>query len=257
VVVGRVVRDAGSELGPAALGWAAVLAAGRTAVASHDTAAALWGLAGSRPAPLHATASRGQHRRIEGLVVHRAALSPDDVVAIEGRLPATSLGRTLVDCLLAWEPDRSRHLLTEALRRRVVDEAALARLVRDSAGRHGHAAAVRALREVCRGAWSDGEVRLHALFRRARLPGWVANAAVVDAEGLIGYADVLFRVERVVVELDGRTYHDDPVAFQRDRARQNRLVLAGYTVLRFTWHDVVQRPDHVLAVVRGALARAA
>jgi very-short-patch-repair endonuclease len=34
------------------------------------------------------------------------------------------------------------------------------------------------------------------------------------------------------------------------------MVLAGYTVLRFTWDDVVRRPEHVVALVREHLGRA-
>jgi very-short-patch-repair endonuclease len=76
---------------------------------------------------------------------------------------------------------------------------------------------------------------------------------VSDADGLIGIVDVLFDEARVVVEIDGRAYHSDDVAFQRDRTRQNRLMRAGYLVLRFTWDDVVARPDEIVALVRHAL----
>jgi very-short-patch-repair endonuclease len=38
----------------------------------------------------------------------------------------------------------------------------------------------------------------------------------------------------LVIEVDGWAYHRTPDRFQRDRERQNRLVAAGWTVLRFT-----------------------
>jgi very-short-patch-repair endonuclease len=41
--------------------------------------------------------------------------------------------------------------------------------------------------------------------------------------------------------------------FRRDRQRQNAVVLAGWTVLRFTWHDLTQRPNEVIAEIRLAL----
>jgi very-short-patch-repair endonuclease len=48
-----------------------------------------------------------------------------------------------------------------------------------------------------------------------------------------------------------------PEHFQRDRRRQNRLIAAGWTVLRFTWWDLTERPDDVLAQIRAAVARLA
>ncbi len=81
----------------------------------------------------------------------------------------------------------------------------------------------------------------------------MTNAPVVDREGLIGYGDAVFSGHRLVVEADGRAYQDDPAAFQRHRVRQNRMVLAGWNVLRCTWHDIARRPDHVIATVRAHL----
>ena len=37
------------------------------------------------------------------------------------------------------------------------------------------------------------------------------------ASGLIGRADMLFRAEQLVVELDGFEHHRDPAAFRHDR----------------------------------------
>jgi very-short-patch-repair endonuclease len=39
----------------------------------------------------------------------------------------------------------------------------------------------------------------------------------------------------------------------RDAERDNYLNLRGWTVLRFTWHDLVERPQYVLGQVRQAL----
>ncbi len=41
--------------------------------------------------------------------------------------------------------------------------------------------------------------------------------------------------------------------FVADRRRQNALVNARWTVLRFTWHDLDARPDDVLNEIRVAL----
>ncbi|WP_210414856.1 endonuclease domain-containing protein [Microlunatus elymi] len=71
-----------------------------------------------------------------------------------------------------------------------------------------------------------------------------------------GYpVDILFRRERVIVEFDGYAYHSDRAAFERDRARRNELVLAGYTVLNFTWAQLCDRPEWVINCIRRALGR--
>jgi very-short-patch-repair endonuclease len=43
--------------------------------------------------------------------------------------------------------------------------------------------------------------------------------------------------------------------FVDDRRRQNAVVNLQWTVLRFTWHDLVGRPDNVLNEIRVALSR--
>ena len=65
--------------------------------------------------------------------------------------------------------------------------------------------------------------------------------------------DVAFPIRRVAVEVDGWAWHQDRKAFQNDRQRQNCLVLAGWTLLRFTWYDLTYRPAQVIAEIRAAL----
>ena len=56
-----------------------------------------------------------------------------------------------------------------------------------------------------------------------------------------------------MIEVDGRAAHG-PDRFQADLARQNMLVATGCTVLRYTWLDLVARPEDVLAEIRRTLA---
>ena len=55
------------------------------------------------------------------------------------------------------------------------------------------------------------------------------------------------------MEIDGWSAHSDRESFERDRRRQNALVNAGYVVLRFTWRDLKDRPDDVVAEMTAAL----
>jgi very-short-patch-repair endonuclease len=59
----------------------------------------------------------------------------------------------------------------------------------------------------------------------------------------------------LAIEVDGYGPHSSRRAFQADRDRQNVLVGLGWTVLRFTWADVVKRPDHVARLVAEAIGQ--
>jgi len=59
---------------------------------------------------------------------------------------------------------------------------------------------------------------------------------------------------RIVVEVDGFTFHGDRIAFERDHDRPAILMRGGYLRLAFTWRQVVERPDEVVATVLAAMA---
>jgi very-short-patch-repair endonuclease len=101
--------------------------------------------------------------------------------------------------------------------------------------------------------WSGGERELLALLRRHRITGWVANAELV-VDQVRCFPDVLFEHARLVVEFDGYAVHAKPEVFEADRRRQNRLVLAGYRVLRYTWKQLTETPEALIAELRAALA---
>ena len=87
------------------------------------------------------------------------------------------------------------------------------------------------------------------ILRNGGITGWVTNHPVN------GYlVDVAFLVEHVAIEVDGFAFHSDAEAFHRDRLRQNSIALRGWQVLRFTWLDLVEYPERVLATIRSAVS---
>jgi very-short-patch-repair endonuclease len=66
--------------------------------------------------------------------------------------------------------------------------------------------------------------------------------------------DLAFTEAKVAVEVDGWAWHVDVDRFRADRRKGNALANAGWTVLRFTWHDLTARPGYVVAEIRAALA---
>jgi hypothetical protein len=111
------------------------------------------------------------------------------------------------------------------------------------------------LREVAEPGLTEGELEelLLALIRDAGLPLPAVNAWITG-HGWACRADFLWRRERLVVEPDGRAFHMNRRAFEHDRVRDERLTLAGYTIVRFTWRQVVREPHTVAATLAGLLA---
>jgi very-short-patch-repair endonuclease len=66
-----------------------------------------------------------------------------------------------------------------------------------------------------------------------------------------------FPDQRVAIEVDGWAWHVDVDRFRADRRKGNALTRAGWTLLRFTWHDLVTRPAEVVAEIRHTLTAAA
>ena len=230
-----------------------VLAAPEGAVASHRSAAVLHGV--REGSPVEIIVPPGANRRGAALA-HRGALERRDRVVLVG-IPATAIDRTLVD-LAAVVDDRVLEQACEAAFRLglTTPERVEQRLGELAApGRVGVARLRRVLKRRARGraAGSVIEVRVMQLLRDAGLGEPVRQYEIVIG-GKRYFLDLAYPEERLVIEVDGEESHGG-VQFQGDRARQNALVLAGWTVLRFTWADVMEQPDRLVAVV--AMAKAA
>lgn len=94
-----------------------------------------------------------------------------------------------------------------------------------------------------------------ALIRAGTLPMPLCNHGVT-VDGKTIEVDFLWPEDRLVIETDGRSFHDNPVAFERDRFRDRALQLAGYRVVRFTYEQVEREPDAVIVAIRRLLAKA-
>ena len=100
-------------------------------------------------------------------------------------------------------------------------------------------------------AESPIETRLRLIVVLAGLPRPRAQVSLHDDRGrFLGRPDLLYPAERLGLEYDGGTHRD---SLAHDDRRQNRLLNAGYRLLRFTAGDL-HRPDSVVAQVRTALA---
>ncbi len=253
VVAGTALAAHDVQVGP----WQLASAVGLTwpdAVVSHELAGVLWRL--PVPTPVIGTATVATGRKVQGLglrAVRRELLS-GQVTRLRGLL-VTDEARTAVDLLASWPWDAARDLLAWLHTRNRLNVTEL-RLWTETRATWVGTAQLRRLVDVSEfGSMSAAEDVFHALLRSAGLTGWRANASIVLAGRVVAVVDVLFDAHRLVVEVDGWRSHGSRSAFQRDRATQNALVAAGYTVLRFTWADLTQRPDDVERTIRQALAQ--
>jgi len=86
------------------------------------------------------------------------------------------------------------------------------------------------------------------------LPQPEVNASLL-AGGRRLEPDFLWRDAGLIVEADGRRYHDTASAFQQDRRREQQLQMAGWRVSRCTWEQVVNEPRRLAAVIKALLAQ--
>ncbi|GGF98473.1 hypothetical protein GCM10007304_10630 [Rhodococcoides trifolii] len=118
-----------------------------------------------------------------------------------------------------------------------------------NAGRTGAAAAGALLRSAEGGARSEAERLFARILTAGQCTGWIANYRWGPC-----VLDFAFVEERLAIEIDGWAFHSDPGAFQRDRTRQN-AISSDWTVLRYTWADLTERPQEVLREVQAVLNR--
>lgn len=225
---------------------AAVWAYGRHAAGSGLTAAYWHGLSNFAPPVAEVTVPRNSHGRARpGTRLRRRDLDPHDVVDSDN-MRVTALPLTVVEA--ATRRGGGAKLMDHALQRHL-DLAQLWRAHLRNTGRYGAPAARRLLQAAQDGARSEAERILVKLLRTAGLTGWKTNFPVD------GYkVDVAFPRSRVAIEVDGWAFHTDSEVFQADRERQNAISLRGWNVLRFTWLDLTEYPDRVIATIRRAIS---
>ena len=74
----------------------------------------------------------------------------------------------------------------------------------------------------------------------------------IDLGDLAVHPDLVDRGRRLVLEADSWEFHTSRDALERDCERYTLLVLDDWTVLRFTWRQVMRRPDYVRRCLRAA-----
>jgi very-short-patch-repair endonuclease len=231
--------------------WAALLAYGPGAVLSHQSAAILWEIRRPRRGAIHVTASGGRQglRRRKGIWIHRCKLVAEDRTTRSG-FPVTTVARTLFDFAEVAPFDALKGAAEEADRLKLLRLRELEEVCERGRGRRGLRPVHRLLAEL--GPPAEGrsplEIRFSEFVREFRLPTPFQNADVLGHE-----VDVLWPSAKLIVELDSWEYHSHREAFERDRARDPKLMLAGYRTIRVTHRRLDREADQLAAEIRELL----
>jgi very-short-patch-repair endonuclease len=235
---------------------AAVLAIGRGAVASHRSAAFLWGVDRPSRDPVDLVVARNQRiPDLAGVEIHRPTDRADLVPTVRDGIPVTNPLRMLCD-LAAVDPRGIAAAVEQVVIAGLVLPTGLRALVdrHGRPGRTGIAALQRAVESWPLGDKPAGNVLEPAM---ARL---LADHDLPPAEfhPIIEGLEVDFRIvgTPVVVECDGWEFHvTSRVQFALDRERDAVLSAAGYVVVRVTWEHVVRRAGTTARRIESVIRR--
>jgi hypothetical protein len=239
---------------------AGCLAIGGRVAVSHRAAATAAGVLPTAFDGVELTVVYARNPAPRGVIVHRLADLTERWIEMRDGIPCTTVARTLVDLgavvplgVVARALDRAvgRKLVTLGEVRRALDTVA-------RKGRRG-VGVMRTLLDE-RGVGTDPagvfEARMAALLRAHGLPPADAEHEVRDERGLfLGRVDFAYPALALAIEVDGYESHVTLDAFRHDRARQNDLVEAGWTVLRFVWRDVDRMHPSVASRIARTHAR--
>ena len=250
----RIFRDvyaAGDpRLMPLVRPAAALLAVGSSAVLSHRSAAAVWGLAELDPSMVDVTVPIRRPRAREGVRLHRVTrLDPADATT-RSNLRVTSLARTALDFASQASSSERHHAFAEARAKHRLTDPALHKALDRLPTNHPGAAIVRAM--LATGDTYDrskAERIMRKLCRQAQLPQPLVNRPL---HGFL--VDFLWPNENLILEVDGHGTHGTRQAFENDRRRDQVHAANGYVVIRVTWEQLQNEPLAVIARIAQALA---
>ncbi|GAA3206385.1 hypothetical protein GCM10017690_13320 [Microbacterium terregens] len=203
------------------------------------TAASLWGLWTPSHEGIHvAVAPAASRFDAAGIRVHWS-VGPVPVVRTSAQEPAINMLFHVARCLPRAE---ALAVWESALKRRLVDAAVLTRV-------RWRSARARELADVATVLADSGVESIFAdLMRRVGVP--LQQQVWIDGhplDGLIG--------RHLALQLDGFAHHSSAKDRRRDLRADARLVLPGYTVLRFDYQQVLFDKHHVTEAVLTAIAQ--
>lgn len=226
---------------------------------SHRAAAALFGLPGFPEGVLEVTIRRNAEGLGPSVTAHDRPPRRDAIMMLDG-IPVMNRLHTFLVLGSVADPALVGTALDAAVDARDVTVQGLRHTLKKH-GRHYRGAEVLAGLLAERGYYrlppnNNMEAAFLALVLAAGLPAPQRQVEIRGARGWIGRVDFVYLEFRLVMELDGFASHGSRDAFQADRERDRKLVADGWRIVRFTWADIQERPQRVVAELRALLAQA-
>jgi hypothetical protein len=222
------------------------------AVASHGSAAYLWGLYRFAPESIDVTAPIRRRATREFRVHFSSILAVEDRLEREG-IRVTSVPRTLLDLAIRAKPDQIERLLERAEELELLDLHAFEDVLDRAGGHRGRGRLRRAL-ALYQPDPSFTRSRFEKQFRRlviaAGLPAPSMNFNYAGYE-----LDAYWPDLRFAVELDLFETHGTRAAFERDHVRQEELKLLGVEMIRVTRPRLQREPKAVMRNLATLLER--
>ena len=222
-------------------------------MASHHSAALLWGLDLLIPPETVSVCVPRNRSRIampDAQIYRRDVPLSETAVLERWAVRVTGLPRTVVDLLGVLDFPEAVVVTASVLRRGDVPVEAIV----DVARRHRRISRLLPVLAVAdRHSGSALEALQYVRFVEAGMAP-VLQFEVRVKRRLVARVDFAWPEYGVVVEVDGFDYHRERADYLSDRRKSNELTRLGYVLLRYGWEDVVLRPDHVIAEVRGMLS---
>jgi hypothetical protein len=192
-----------------------------------------------------------------GVRVHKTRLRTDEIWTDEDGVRLTTARRTAWD-IATLEPTLTAVALIDGMLHdgRSHDggltEAALAQEFLGRRGQWGSRRAIALLPLVDGRAMSPPESKVRVVCRLAGLPPAVPQFEVFDGGVFLGQVDLAWPEAKLVVEYEG-AYHFDEIQIRKDDHRYERLVAAGWRVIRLSSADLHDL-DAVVERIRAVLA---
>ena len=256
-ILPRIYRFSSAPLNWQQRAKAATLYAGPNSWLSHRSAASQLDMIDWRPQVIEVTTTDALRSR-PSLKIRRVRDMPASDTRMRDSIPVTNTHRTIVDLAAVLQPDVLERVLDDCLYRGLIELGRIqARL--DELGGPGRPS-VRALKELLGARGNQLAMPLTVLENKflgvLRSGGIDEPESQVSVESDVGEKwrlDFVYPHHKVLIEVDGRRFHAARRREKNDMHRDNVMNVRGWTVLRFTWEDVVTDPEYVLDLVRQAL----
>ncbi|HUR77455.1 MAG TPA: DUF559 domain-containing protein [Acidimicrobiales bacterium] len=259
VVHEGVFRTAGSPVTFEQCCLAATLAGAPDCHLSHRAAAQMWEMH-DFGGVIDVIVARNRLPRLKGVSVHRSRdLDRFHMPRVRHRIPITPPALTLLDLGAVVDWWLVKEAMEQAFVTKVVTPKGLQAAYEIVArpGRRGAGVIRRLLENRSLGstpADAKSEVKFADLCEKFGLPRPVFHFAVYDDNAVfVAEPDFAYPDRKIRIEIDSVSIHGTADALQSDLERQNKLVNLGWTVLRFSWHDLVYRPEYVVRTVQRCL----